>query len=396
MTTETMAAGAAPSLAVTRPGPSIDRIEAPRKISATLLGSWRLLCALALLGGAAGLLASHLVPAWFASTVQLALVPIDDPTTAVTTDAASAEGAELPLLVATLRSRRVGEEAVARFDLEHVYGAPSPDDARLELERHLRITADENAHLVTLRVEDRQPWRARDLARFLGEAGSEASASLWQARTREHRRRLEARLSEVAAELASKEEAMRRFRERSHVVQLDEQVKATVAEAAALAHLKTQKRLGLHFAGGFGGADSPEVRRAEREAAGARAVLSELLHDEGGHLPFLSLDALPALEQEHEQLRRAVAVSGAAWELLARQVEQLRALEARPVGRAEVLDPPSLARHRERPLGSVMAAEGGASGLLAGALLSLLLSWRRSRRAPASEAPVREDHALRF
>ena len=394
-TEETMAAGAASQIAA-RPSAAPDPIEGRREILETLLGAWPLLGVLGLVGGAAGLIACRFLPPWFETTVQLALVPIDDPATPVPTNAVDGAGAELPLLVATLHSRHVGEEAVARFDLMRVYGAPTPEDARSELERHVTISPDKKANLVTLHVEDRAPWRARDLARYLGETGSNASASLWQRRTREHRLRLETRLAEVAATLSSTEEALRQFRDRHHVVQLEEQLKVSVAEGAALEHLKTQKRLGLHYAEGFGGADSSEVRRAQREALGVREVLSEVVHGDGGHLPLLALDELPAIEEESDRLRRAVAVSDAGYQLLARQVEQLRALETRPVGHADVVDPPSLPHHRVRPAPTVMAGEGAASGLLVGALVALLVSARRARRTLAKPAPRVREQTLHF
>ena len=70
---------------------------------------------------------------------------------------------------------------------------------------------------------------------------------------------------------------------------------------------------------------------------------------------------------------------GASYELLAKQVEQLRALETRPVGHADVVDAPSLPHRSARPARMALVGEGGAAGLVLGALLALFLSWMRAR-----------------
>src|SRR5579871_3574981 len=347
-------------------------------ILSALLRAWRLVAALALAGGVVGVAIGLLLPHWYESTVLLALTPVDDPTVPGLTNAVEGAGAELPLLATVIGSRKIADEAVNQLDLQHIYNVKNAEEARAELGRHLRVAADKKANVVTLTVEDRDAERARELARAIGQAASRESAALWTSGTRLHRERLEARLAESARALSSAEEALARFRSEHRVVDLAEQTKATVAEAAALEHMRIEKRLALDFARGYAGDDAEEVKRARREARGAEHALASLGHAANAKA-LLPLDALPALELEHERLKRAVDVEAERYQLLAKQVEQLRAVETRPTGHAEVLDPPTAPRRPSRPAKSMIAMEGSLIGFLLASALVLARVLRRGR-----------------
>lgn len=332
---------------------------------------WWVLVLAALVGGAAGIAASRLLPPWYESNASYAVIPIDDPTVVSGADSSAA----IPLFSHVLVSRRAADETVQQLDLVRAYSKATPEAARAELMRHVNVSTDRKANVVVLSVEDRMPSRAQMIANTLGEVARGISTEIWSARTGEHRKRLETRLAEISKALKSAEEAMRTFRERERVVDLPEQIKASVAEAAFLERLKTEKRIGLHFAQGFGGAESPEVRRSQLEAGGAQQALQGLVHGGLRNGPLLALDALPRLEEENGRLKRDIDVNSATYELLARQVEQLRAVEARSGGRAELVDAPVEPRERSRPSLSSLVMGGTFLGLLLGLFL---VAWPRA------------------
>ncbi len=344
-----------------------------------LVRGWRVVAAVTLAGGFVGLGVGHFLPRWYEASLQLALTPVDDPTTPGLTNAVEGAGAELPLLATIIGSRQVADEAVAELSLQKVYRSANAAEARAELARHLRVVADKKANVVTITVEDRDAKRARELARVVGETAVRESAALWTARTRQHRARLEARLSEVARDLEQAEHALGDFRTRHRVVDLTEQTRATVNEAAVLEHLRIEKRLALDFARGFGGDDAEEVKRAAREANGVNHAAAALTHGERAVGPLLPLDALPSLGIEHDRLKRAVDVEAERYTLLARQVEQLRAVETRPTGQAEVVDPPVVPYRPARPAKAMIATEGLLCGFLLAAAFVLVRAFRRMR-----------------
>ncbi len=308
------------------------------------------------------------------ATAIFAVIPVDDPT-APSQGASEAAGAALPLFTHVLVSRRVVDEVVAQMQLTQLYRKSTPYEAGVELLKHVGVSTDRKANVVVLSVEDRQPAQAKRIASALGELGRAVNAEIWSARATEHRRRLEARLAEVSKNLNAAEEAMRTFREREHVVDLPEQIRASVAEAAFLERVKNEKRMKLHFDQGFAGAESPEVKRGQLEAGGTAAALQGLVHGGRHPGPLLPLDNLPRLEQEHARLKRDIDVNSQTYDLLARQVEQLRAVEARSGGRAELVDAPAEPKERIRPSRASLMIEGSMIGLFLGLLLVI---WPRS------------------
>jgi uncharacterized protein involved in exopolysaccharide biosynthesis len=318
----------------------------------------------ALVGAVAGLVAGKFLPAWYESNAVFAVIPTEDPTmpTAYSPDMAPS----LQLFGRMLVSRSALDETVRRLELTRAYGKATPQQARLELFNRVNVSTDRKANVVQLSVEDRVPARAQLIASTLGEAARALNMEMWSARSNEQRKALEARLAEVSAALKDSEKEMLAFRERERVFDLPEQVKASVAEAAFLERMKTEKKIGLHFAQGFGGAESPEVRRSQLEAGGASAALQGLVHRGTRSGPLLALDDLPRLQAEHARLKRDVDVNAYNYELLARQVEQFRAAETRPGGRAELVDAPIEPRDRSRPSRLYLAMEGMFLGLLFG------------------------------
>ncbi|MDB4965217.1 MAG: lipopolysaccharide biosynthesis [Myxococcales bacterium] len=337
----------------------------------------------AIIGGSLGAMAANVLPRTYEASERLLVVPVDDPTAPSGSNAFEAANSTLPLVVAVLRSRRVAQETVDQLHLDVAWRISSVA-ARKRLSERLSVSTDRKANQLTVAFEDGVPARARAVVEAVAERARVLSRELWTERNREHRRQLESDLTAVGAELAAAEEAFRHFRERTHVVDLPAQIKATVEQAAALERLRIDKTLELRFARAFGQAQSIEVQKAMRERAAAGSELDRLRRGRGDAGPLLPFDDLPQLEVEHGRLKRVVDEQAARRELLALKVSQLVAAEARPDGLAEVVDPPMVPTGASGPsLLNLIAAGSLAGGLLA-ALLALLFSHRRSVIAAAA------------
>lgn len=342
-------------------------LDAALAATLALRGRWRTLVLAVACGAALGAGAGRLLPRWYAASAEFATVPGDDPTRNAEISGLEGAGVALPLFAQVLRSHQVLDDVAGRLGLAQVYGGGAPEDLRRALLSHLSVSMDRKIGTLRLTVEDRSPERARQLAATLGEVAMARNGDIWAGRAREHRRRLEARRDEVAAALGKAEDAMRRFRERERVVNLEEQTRASLGEATLLERARIEKRVGLQVAQSYAGERSAEVQRGQLEAVGIQAALQKIGGERRG--PLLPLEELPRLEVEHARLKREIDLRAASLDLVARQIEQLRTLEARPVGRPEIIDPPTLPQRPVRPSGALLSAAGALLGLLLATLL---------------------------
>lgn len=331
----------------------------------------------AMVGASLGCLAVQLLPRTYEASERLIIVPVDDPTATSSSNAFEAANSTLPLVVGVLRSRRVAQETVDELHLDSAWHL-SPVAARKRVSAQLSVATDRKANLLTVSFEDRVPARARAVVVAVAERARALSRELWTQRNREHRQKLESDLAAVGAELATAEAAFRDFRERTHVVDLPAQIKATVEQAAALEKLRIEKTLELRFARAFGQRQSFEVQKGMHERDGASVELERLRHGDGNVAPLLPLDELPRLEVEHGRLKRAVDEQAARHELLALKVSQLVAAEARPDGLAEVVDPAIEPIAASGPSLIKLVTVGAVGGALLAALLLFAIGHRRS------------------
>jgi uncharacterized protein involved in exopolysaccharide biosynthesis len=329
-------------------------------------------------GGALGLVAAVAMGNWYESSAQIAVVPVEDPTQ----PGNPVEGAvAASLLSALLQSGPAADATMETLGLGEVYRTRSKAEGRSAFWSHVSVSSDRRSSIVRISAEDRDPVRARDIAAALTSYGVRRMGELWSGGLRSHREQLEARLDEVSKKLARAELEMGEFRERTGIVDFEEQRRASVAQAAALEKVRIEKNMVVRFAQKFGTGNSPEVTRGRSESKSAEQELASLEYgNRHGLLP--SLGALPALEIEHARLKRAIDTGAASQDMLLRQIEQLRSAEGRSLARVDVIEEPIESHTRSRPNRAALVALGG---LLAAALVWVLDRLRSGARPAAGE-----------
>jgi uncharacterized protein involved in exopolysaccharide biosynthesis len=280
----------------------------------------------AVLGGLAGAVAHK----WYESSAQLAVIPIEDPTQSG--NPLEGASAALPMLTAVIQTGPAADEVIESLGLARVYQTGSVAKSRAAFWGHVSVTSDRRSGIVRITAEDDDPKRARDIAAALADFAMRRMTQLWSAGPRSHREKLQARLAEISVALANAEQEMQRFRERTGVVDLDQ-----------------QRRGGQSWPG-----------------------------------------ALPRLEVEHARRKRTIDENVAARDMLFRQIQQLRNAEARPLARIDLIDEPIESRVPSRPKLLVLLVVGAIAGAGLAWLLGEALARRRERRLaqPAAAQPA--------
>ena len=304
-----------------RAAPRSPRREASSSPRIRLLGhqALRALFLGSVVGGLLGGIAGTFAKKWYESSAQLAVIPIDDPTqSAISLEGASAA---LPMLTAILQTGPMADEVVGALGLSSVYATGSVAESRAAFWKHVAVTSDRRSGIVRITAEDQDAKRAQRIAQALADSGMRRMMELWSAGPREQREKLEARLEGTSDALGKAEQEMQRFRERTGIAEADEQ----------------------------------------------RGVLP-------------SLHALPRLQIEYARRKRAIDEYVAARDLLFRQIQQLRGVEARPLARIYLVDAPIESRSPARPRRLTLIFVGAIAAAGLAWLLEQLFAHKRERR----------------
>ncbi|MFH0900189.1 MAG: GNVR domain-containing protein [Pseudomonadota bacterium] len=353
---------------------------------AILIRQWRLVAGISTTGIVATVALALFLPRWYAANVQL----LPSRPSSFSTSGMMALPAELlgiggggnaGLLVGILKSRTVTDAVVTEFQLGKAYETKSIEDTRKAFWRHTLVLNDPETGLVTLSFEDRVPTRARDVANAMAEEANRISNELEMNRAGQERRFLEKRLDEVKKDLAAAETAFRDFQTKHHLIELDEQTRATVQAIAALRAELASREIEHGYLSSFSSQDEQNTARVKRQITEIRKQLALLENapaepqakqrDERNIL--IPVSDLPELGLEYLRRYRELKIQEQIYELLTKQHELAKVGEIRDTASAQIISPAVVPTKRSRPRGLEVVAIGTALTLF----LSLGVAWLR-------------------
>lgn len=267
------------------------------------------------------------------------------------------------LFAEVLRSRRVREPLIERFDLKSRYREPNLDLCLREFDRHVNVDVLLSDVLI-LRVEDRDPKIASQIANEMIEALDRVYLETRVQKAVRAREFLEGQLASSQARLREAERRLTLY-ERTHGVVSGNEAVAVQGAADLLA-----RKLGLQvrrtWMESYSGRNSPALQAVSSELA---AVDREIAR-------------LPGLKQEAGRLQLDVEIQRRVYTLLTAQFEEARLEEARSIPSVTVLDPARPPTIKARPRrGLIALVSAGVAALLA-TLWVLYAVRREAERAP--------------
>lgn len=265
------------------------------------------------------------------------------------------------MYVEILKSRTLRESLIVDFDLQRLYRRQNMDVALKELGTHVKVAAAPTG-VVTLRVEDRDPRRASDMANHLVDDLDRFNRESMNTRAKRTREFLERRLVESRVTLSRAESTLTAYEQKNRIVASSESP-AVGAMAEAIS-----QRMNL------------EVRRS---------YLSS--YSRQGSAPLRQLDAeigamdrelakLPGLKQESSRLVLDAEIQRRVFTLLTAQYEDMRVQELRDTPTVTVLDRARAPQLRSRPKRGIIVVAATLSAVLLG-LAWVAASMRGSARA---------------
>ncbi|MGA3126531.1 MAG: Wzz/FepE/Etk N-terminal domain-containing protein [Candidatus Korobacteraceae bacterium] len=235
------------------------------------------------------------------------------------------------MYVSLLRSRTVEDAVIQRFGLMARYRKKTMVDAQNAFERHSSVVLGTKDGLIRVKVEDRDPKLAAEIANGYVEELRKLSANLAITEASQRRLFFQQQLLEAKDNLSAAEEAMKHTEQSTGVLQIDSQAKSLIEAAAVLRGQVVAKEVQLQAMRSYATEDNPELMIAKQQLAALKAQLSKLAgaEQDSGSDFMVPKGKVPEAGMEYIRKLRDVKYYETIYELIAKQFELAKLDEAR-------------------------------------------------------------------
>jgi uncharacterized protein involved in exopolysaccharide biosynthesis len=271
------------------------------------------------------------------------------------------------LQVAMLRSRTVEDAMLDRFHLVSLFKVKQRSDARKELENVVDIDNGPKDGLIRISVTDRDPQRAAEMANGYVEEFKRLSATLAVTEASQRRLFFEQQLTQAKDNLAHAEEDLKRTGQKTGLVQLDSQTRATIELLANLRGQIAAKEVEISGMRTFATGENPDLQMAEQQLAGLRLQEARMgAATEGSTSALIPKGNMQEAGIEYIRKLRDVKYFETIFELLARQFEVAKVDEARQGTTVQIVDRAIVPDRRSSPKRTLIVLGAAVFGIFLG------------------------------
>lgn len=242
------------------------------------------------------------------------------------------------LYIGMLKSRTIADSLIDEFGLKAVYNQPTLVETRSALADVTSIKTGKDG-LISIEAEDQDPERAAALANAYAKALDELTGRLAITEAAQRRLFFEKQMAKVKDDLAQAERKFTETQEKTGIVQLDQQGRATIEALATLRAQIVAREVEIAAIRSYATESNPDYIRAQQEVSGLRAELRRLERGGGtGEEYLISTKKIPAAGLAYARGYRDVKYYETIFELLAKQYELARIDEAKDAAVVQVVD----------------------------------------------------------
>jgi len=271
------------------------------------------------------------------------------------------------LQVAMLKSRTVEDAMVNRFHLMQLYDVPRQSDARKKFEKVVDIDSGSKDGLIRISITDRDPQRAAEMANGYVEEFKRLSAGLAVTEASQRRLFFEQQLSQAKENLANAEEDLKKTGQKTGLIQLDSQTRATIELLANLRGQIAAKEVEISAMRSFATGENPDLQMAEQQLAGLRSQEQKMgATSEGATNALIPRGNAQEAGIEYIRKLRDVKYFETIFDLLARQYEMAKVDEARQGAVVQIVDRAIVPDRKSSPQRTLIVLGAAAFGLFLG------------------------------
>ncbi len=305
---------------------------------------------------------------------------------------AAATGIKNPndLYLGMLKSRRIGDRMIARFNLKTLYDKKYDEQVRRELESNTSIASGKDG-LINIEVEDTDPKRAAAMANAYAEELLKVTKELAVTEASQRRMFFEKQLEMSKDNLVKAEASLKGGLEQRGMVSVDAQSRAIVETMARLRAQVAAKEIQLRSMQSFVTTDNQEYKRASQELSSMKTELAKL---EGSNSPSQELTPVEKGDGglANVKLLRDVKYYQMLYELLSKQYEIARLDEAKDASIIQVLDEAVVPERKVKPKRAILVM----MSLIMALFAMLVYEYCRFRLSLATEDSSKGDSIRRL
>ncbi|MBM4175167.1 MAG: hypothetical protein FJ213_03190 [Ignavibacteria bacterium] len=275
--------------------------------------------------------------------------------------------------LAILQSRSSFEKVIRKFNIREVYDFS--ESAPIEnvigaFEDNVQFNVEDEGN-ITIKVSDKDPKRAADMANYFVQVLNDISIELGVAEARNNREFIEKRYEQLKVDLKNIEDSLKMFSEKYSVYAIDEQTKAAIQAAAEIKSLIMIEEIKLEVLRKTMDESSPEIQQAKLQIKEMNSKLNQMkfgrekLNKESLSL-FVPFGDIPEVGIQYLRLKRDFEIQTKLMEFLLPIFEQSKIEEQKNIPVVLVLDVAVPAEKKSSPKRSII--------VLASFLISFFLS----------------------
>ena len=283
------------------------------------------------------------------------------------------------LYVGILQSRTIADSLISKYNLKSVYGERDLYATRKHLARDTTIKASRDT-LIHIRVEDRDPRRAAQLANAYVEELSQENTKVALTEASQRRLFFEGQLEKEKDSLANAETAMRDVQQFTGLIAPGGQAEAMIRSVTQLHAEILSKRAQLEGMKTYVANENPRFQAVKREVSTLQEELANL--EQGSHVagvPEIPVGQLPQAGLEYLRKYRDVKYHESLFEILAKQYEAARMDEARAAPLVQLIDRAVVPERKSWPPRGILIFAITAFGAIVASVWSVVISRPQGR-----------------
>lgn len=257
-------------------------------------------------------------------------------------------GSQADMYVGILKSDALKDPIIDRFELQKIYNQEHRDTTYKKIDEVVTIMAGKKDGIISISVEDELPKRAADIANAYVEELEKLLVRMATSGASQNKGYLAERLTKARSDLATAEDAIRKFQTKNKALDITEQAKGSIQGVADLnaqliaqeIQLATQRR---KFT------DSSEEVKALFASINKLKSQIARMEGKGGVSSIPTIGSVPALGQDYLRLMREFKIQETLVELLTKQYEVASLSEQKNIANIQVIQKARVPDRKVKP-----------------------------------------------